>query len=37
MSALLIVASTSSAARWVVLVMTLGLWQHLARHIIELR
>jgi hypothetical protein len=37
MSALLIVASTSTAARWVVLVMTLGVWQHLARHIIELR
>ena len=36
-TALLIAASTSTAARWVVLVMSLGLWQHLARHIIELR
>jgi hypothetical protein len=36
-SALLIVSSTSNAARWVMLVMCAGLWQHLARHIIALR
>lgn len=37
MSAVLIVASTSTAARWILLVMSAGLWQHLARHIIDLR
>lgn len=37
MSAVLIVASTSTAARWIVLLLSAGLWQHLARHIIALR
>lgn len=36
-SALLIVSSTSTATRWIVLLASAGVWQHLARHIIELR
>ena len=37
LSVVLISASTSTAARWILLLMSAGLWQHLARHIIELR
>ena len=37
MSAVMIAASTSTTARWIALIASLGVWQHLARHIIELR
>ncbi len=35
-SAILIISSSRSA-RWVTLIMTAGLWQHLARHVVDLR